>query len=111
MVFISIIILSSCRIHRPDIVGHKYSTGYLGMPGEYAFVFKNEGQFYYYERLYYSEGTYVWTDSKTIMLMAKPIGFDIPSKGERWFKHLSNKKIVVKRKKVIYDGLIFRQIE
>lgn len=111
IILIVIITLYSCRTTRIDVSERKYSTGHMGMPGENVFVFKNENQFYYYERLGYSEGTFVWIDKNKIKLTSKTIGSEIPHKEEKWFKDISNKELTFKKNKLFFEGFIFRRVK
>ncbi|TCC97691.1 hypothetical protein [Pedobacter hiemivivus] len=96
-------------VNRIDVSGSTYSTGHMGMSGENVFVFKNANQFYYYERLGYSEGTFEWVNDKSIKLTSKVMGFDIPYKDERHYKSLNEKLIVFKGDNLFFEGFILRR--
>ncbi len=81
----------------------------MGMSGEKVFVFKDANQFYYYERLGYSEGTFEWVNDKSIRLKSKVMGFDIPYKDERHYRSLNGKLILFKGKKLFFEGFILRR--
>jgi hypothetical protein len=110
IIFVLILSLLSCRVSRIDVSGSRYSTGHMGMSGENVFVFKNANQFYYYERLGYSEGTFEWVNDKSIRLTSKVMGFDIPYKDERHYRSLNDKLIVFKGKKLFFEGFILRRV-
>ncbi|WP_316812830.1 hypothetical protein [Pedobacter heparinus] len=110
IIFILSIALHSCRTTRIDVSEREYSTGYMGMPGEITFVFKNGNQFYYYERLYYSEGTFVWVDKSKIKLTSKIKGFEIPYKEAKWFQNISNKEITLKANKLLFEGFTLKRV-
>ena len=83
----------------------------MGMPGENVFVFKDGNQFYYYERLSYSEGTFEWIDEKQIKLTSKKMGFDIPYKETRCYRDLSGKIVIFKRNNLLFEGFILKHVK
>lgn len=110
LVFVSTLSLLSCSVSRIDISGSTYSTGHMGMSGENVFVFKNENEFYYYDRLTYSEGTFEWITSKSIKLTSKAMGFDIPYKQEKFSRELTSKIIVSKGNKLLFEGFTLKRV-
>ena len=94
LIFVFTVSLVSCRVTSLDVIGSKYSTGHMGMSGENVFVFNNKNQFYYYERLGYSEGIFEWVNDRSIRLTSKQIGFDIPYRDEKYYRSLNDKIIV-----------------
>ncbi len=106
-----IVSLSSCGVSRISQCEGKYSTGHMGMMGENIFVFKDGNQFYYSDRLYYSEGTFVWIDSKSIKLFSKPMGFGIPYKGSLFHINLSDKIVIFKGSKLYFEGFILKKVK
>lgn len=111
IMLIVIITLYSCPATRIDVSERKYSTGHMGMPGENVFVFKNENQFYYSERLGYSEGTFVWIDKNKIKLTSKTIGAEIPHKEEKWFKDISNRELTFNKDKLFFEVLYLEELK
>ncbi|WP_448103700.1 hypothetical protein [Pedobacter panaciterrae] len=111
LIFVLIASSFSCSVSRINISASEYSTGHMGMSGENVFVFKNTNQFYYYERLGYSEGTFDWVSNNSIRLTSKVMGFNIPDKETRYYKDLNNKVIVFKGNKLFFEGFVLKRIK
>lgn len=111
LIFCMAVTMFSCQMHRIGIPGQRYSTGHMGMPGENVFVFKDNNSFCYYERLGYSEGTFVWISKNKIRLTSKVMGFDIPYKEERWLKDLTNKEAIFKGNRLFFEGFGLRLVK
>lgn len=80
------------------------------MPGEYVFILKKGNRFCYYERLGYSEGTFVQISPNRIKLTTKIIAIADTCRKDGFFLDLSNKELVLKKDKLLYHGLVLKKV-
>lgn len=107
---LSLIFLSSCivrNVHR-DLNHQIYSTGHMGTPGEYKFVFSEDSIFYYSQTVpgIYSEGYFKWISDDSISFVSRQ--HTSPSKEKVGvFNSISGKTAVIKGKKLYFNGLTY----
>ncbi len=95
---------SKIGVRLNEMSDRTYSTGYLGMPGEFKFVFLKNSRFYFSERLTYSEGTYEWIDNRQIKFKARYFDNSNPdSLGRKFDRSIDGKTAIIHRKKLIFD--------
>lgn len=115
MKIIIILILSvafqACRTTRIDVSETKYSTGHMGMPGEYVFIIKKDGRFCYCERLGYSEGSFVWINKSRIKLTSRIMSPNDDCYKKGFFLDISNEELVFKGNKLLYYSFVLDRIK
>ncbi|WP_156305430.1 hypothetical protein [Sphingobacterium endophyticum] len=102
--------LSSCVVRNinRDQNHQIYSTGRMGMPGEFKFVFSEDNLFYYSQTVpgIYSEGYYKWISEDSISFVSRQ--HTSPSKEKVGvFNSISGKTEVLKGKKLYFNGLTY----
>ena len=110
LIFIAIITVS-CHTRKLISNEQKYSTGHLGMPGEYIFIIKKGDKFCYYESAGYSEGTFVRVGENRIKLTTKVIETSDTCEKRGLFLDLSNKELVFKGNKLLYYRLVLSKVK
>ncbi|MFC7526826.1 hypothetical protein ACFQRK_22910 [Parapedobacter sp. GCM10030251] len=108
--FVLTICLAACAIQKPIDLNHRvYSTGHMGMPGEYKFVFSDDSIFYYSRSVpgIYSEGYYRWIGNDSIRFISKQISTNSHKKRDDVFNSISGKAAKLKGKKLYFDGFTY----
>ncbi|WP_156305473.1 hypothetical protein [Sphingobacterium endophyticum] len=101
---LSLMFLSSCVVRNinRDPNHQIYSTGHMGMPGEFKFVLSGDSLFYYSQSVpgIYSEGYYKWISDDSIGFVCRQ--HTSPSKEKVGvFNSISGKTAVLKGKDLI----------
>ena len=95
-----------------NVGSRQYSTGHLGMPGEYRFEFRDNRYFQFYQSVpgFYSEGEIKWIDKNYFELSSKETSvFDsIPN---TLFRDLTGEKVKITRGKLYFDRIFFFRVE
>ena len=107
---LSLMFLSSCVVRNinRDPNYQIYSTGHMGMPGEFKFVLSEDSLFYYSQTVpgIYSEGYYKWISEDSISFVSRQ--HTSPSKEKVGvFNSISGKTAVLKGKKLYFNGLTY----
>ncbi|WP_185218140.1 hypothetical protein [Sphingobacterium mizutaii] len=108
--FVGLICLSSCVFQKlnQDLNNRFYSTGHMGMPGEYNFIFSDDSLFYYSQTVpgIYSEGYYKWISDDSIRFVSRQ---SIPDSSamKGVYNSISGKIAALKGKKLYFNGFTF----
>jgi len=98
--FVGLICLSSCVFQKLNqgLNNRFYSTGHMGMPGEYNFIFSDDSLFYYSQTVpgIYSEGYYKWISDDSIRFVSRGV-----------YNSISGKIAALKGKKLYFNGFTF----
>ncbi|VTP96482.1 hypothetical protein [Sphingobacterium daejeonense] len=108
--FVCLICLSSCFVQNlnRDLNNRFYSTGHMGMPGEYGFIFSDDSLFYYSQTVpgIYSEGYYKWISDDSIRFESRQIN-PYSSAMNCVYNSISGKIAVLKGKKLYFNGFTY----